>query len=214
VRAIAVVTVAVTAALTPWAGAFAFTVGITAATTASLYLRVGSGTPFANGNLQSGGTPTSDPTINVVSTTVPAAAVGNATTQAMGTITPAPSGTSYWDGYAFCSSGQLYIGGFYRTSANGSPASTRLQANVPAALTTVNGDAIPFSQISWTSSGNGDTGSQPFAAGTFVAGGTQTIGTIARNQWAESCHSFRYANSTVVPSGTYAGRVTYTLSSP
>lgn len=213
-RALAVAAVALAAALTPWVGALAFTVGITAATPRSLYLRVGSGTPFANGNFQNGGTPTSDPTVNIVSTTVPAASVGNGTARAMSTITPAPSGTSYWDGYAFCNAGQLYVGGFYRTSSNGNPGSVQLQATVPAALTNTTGDAIPFSQVSWTSSGNGDGGAQPFPAGTFVAGGTQTIGTIARNQWAESCHSFRYANSAVVPPGTYTGRVTYTLSLP
>lgn len=213
-RALAVVAVALVSALTPAVGAFAFTVTITAATPRTLYLRVGSGTPFTGGNLQNGGTPTSDPTVNVVSTTVPAASVGNGTAQAMTTITPAPSGTSYWDGYAFCNTGQVYVGGFYRLTSTASGTGATLQAAVPATLTNGNGDSIPFSQISWTSSGNGDTGAQPFPAGTFVAGGSQTIGTIARNQWAESCHTFRYANSAVVPPGIYTGRVIYTLSAP
>ena len=54
-------------------------------------------------------------------------------------------------------------------------------------------------------------GAQPFPAGTFV-GGTQTIGSINRNQWAESCHTFSYANTNFRAAGTYTGRVTYTLS--
>ena len=33
---------------------------------------------------------------------------------------------------------------------------------------------IPFSQISWTSSGAGDAGAQPFPSGTYVAGSLQT----------------------------------------
>ncbi len=76
------------------------------------------------------------------------------------------------------------------------------------------GDNIPFSQISWTSGGNGDTGAEPFPAGTFVSGGTQTVGTIARNQWAESCWTFSYLNSAVQAAGTFNGRVVFTLTTP
>ena len=107
------------------------------------------------------------------------------------------------------------MGGFYRSTSGGAGSATAtLRAAVPAGLVNAGGQTIPFSQISWTSSGNGDTGAQPFPAGTFVAGGTQTLGTINRNQWAESCHTFRYANTAVFASGTYTGRVTYTLSAP
>mgnify|MGYP003694217739 CR=1 FL=1 len=49
---------------------------------------------------------------------------------------------------------------------------------------------LPFSQISWTSSGNGRRAALP--AGTFTGGAVQTIGTIAQNQWAESCWTFSY----------------------
>ena len=88
-----------------------------------------------------------------------------------------------------------------------------LIATSPASLVNATGNTIPFTQIRWTSSGNGDTGAQPFPAGAFV-GGVQTIGSISRNQWAESCHTFTYSNSAVVAAGTYTGRVTYTLSTP
>ena len=106
---------------------------------------------------------------------------------------------------------QLYVGGFYRSTANtgGRDAAGHLTGEPRQCR----GNTIPFAQISWTSGGNGDTGAQPFPAGTFV-GGTQTIGTIARNQWAESCLTFSYANSNAVAAGTYTGRVTYTLSTP
>jgi hypothetical protein len=75
------------------------------------------------------------------------------------------------------------------------------------------GDTIPFSQISWTSSGIGDAGAQPIPAGTFT-GGTQTLATFPVNTWRESCHTFSYANAASVASGTYTGRATYTLSAP
>ena len=189
--------------------AAAFTVNITAANPRVIYLQIGVGS-FTGGNYNSGGTPANNATVNVVSVTVPAAQVGTGTAQVMNTNSGATS--SFYDGYAFCNApAQLYVGGFYRSTANTGAAT--LRATSPANLVNAGGNTIPFAQISWTSGGNGDTGAQPFPAGTFV-GGTQTIGTIARNQWAESCLTFSYANSNAVAAGTYTGRVTYTLSTP
>ena len=189
--------------------AAAFTVNITAANPRVIYLQVGVGS-FTGGNYNAGGSPANNATVNVVSVAVPAAQVGNGTAQVMNTNSGATS--SFYDGYAFCNApAQLYVGGFYRSTANTGAAT--LRATSPANLVNAGGNTIPFAQISWTSGGNGDTGAQPFPAGTFV-GGTQTIGTIARNQWAESCLTFSYANSNAVAAGTYTGRVTYTLSTP
>ena len=198
--------VAVLAAPLP---ASAFTVNITAADPKAIYLQVGVGT-FTGGNYRSGGTPGGNTTVNTVSVTVPANAIGSGVAQTMTTNSTAAN--SFYDGYAFCNApAQLYIGGFYRNTTNTGAAT--LTATSPANLASPAGDTIPFTQIRWTSSGNGDTGAQPFPAGTFV-GGTQTIGTITRNQWAESCHTYSYLNSNFVAAGTYTGRVTYTLSTP
>ena len=203
--ALAVLLVAIGVYTSP---AGAFTVNITAANPRVIYLQVGVGS--FNGIYNSGGTPANNPTVNVVSVTVPAAQVGSGTAQTM--TTNSTASISYYDNYVFCSApAQLYVGGFYRSTSNTGAAS--LRATSPTNLINTAGDRIPFTQISWTSSGNGDSGAQPFPAGTF-AGGTQTIGTIARNQWAESCHTFRYGNSGFVASGTYRGRVVYTLSAP
>jgi hypothetical protein len=189
--------------------AHAFTVTIAAANPKAIYLQVGVGT-FTGGNYNAGGTPGNNTTINTVLVTVPAAQVGRGTAQAM--TTNSNAGNSFYDGYLFCNTpGELYIGGFYRNTTNTGGAT--LTATSPVSLVNATGDTIAFTQISWTSRGNGDAGAQPFPAGAFV-GGTQTIGTIARNQWAESCHTFSYANTNFVAAGTYTGRVTYTLSSP
>jgi hypothetical protein len=187
----------------------AFTVNIAAANPKAIYLQVGAGT-FTGGNYNAGGTPGNNTTINTVSVTVPAAQVGGGTAQTMTTNSAAAN--SFYDGYVFCNTpGELYIGGFYRNTTNTGAAT--VTATSPSNLVNGTGDTIPFTQISWTSRGNGDAGAQPFPAGTFV-GGVQTIGTISRNQWAESCHTFSYANTSTRPAGTYTGRVTYTLSSP
>lgn len=187
----------------------AFTINITAASPRTVYLQVGVGAFSANYNV--GGTPQDNTTVNLVSVTVPAAQVGSGTAQTM--TTNSTVGNSFYDGFAFCNApAQLYIGGFYRSVAAGGAATVR--ATVPTSLVNAGGNTIPFSQISWSSAGNGDgTAAQPFPAGTF-APGVQAIGGIARNQWAESCHTFSYANTNVVASGTYTGRVTYTVATP
>ena len=186
----------------------AFVVNINAGSR-TIYLRVGDGS--FNGIYNSGGTPANNSTINLVSVSVPTAALGNGVEQVMtsnGTIT-----TSHYDGYAFCNvPAQVYIGGFHRRPGGNSTAV--LTATAPANLVDEDGDTIPFSQISWTSSGNGDgTNAQPFPAGTFT-GGAQTLANFPSNTWRESCHTFRYGNDNVVAAGTYRGRVTYTLTAP
>jgi hypothetical protein len=199
----------VAALLAASAAASAFTVNITRGPQ-EIYLQIGVGS--FNGLFDNGGTPLNNTTVNQVSVTVPAASVGNGTAQAM--TTNSTQSNSFWDNFVFCNAPtQLYIGGFYRTANNGN-GSVSVTATVPAALSNGNGGTIPFSQISWTSSGNGDAGGQPFPAGTFTAGGTQAVGTISQNQWAESCWTYSYLNTVTPAAGTFTGRVTYTLSAP
>lgn len=189
----------------------AFIVNITPTSTqAQIYLRVGDGA--FNGTYIGGGTPAASATITRVSVSVPVAAIGNGSPQAM--TTNATQATSFYDGYAFCNlPSQVYIGGYNRRGTGGAGGTGTLTVTAPTSLTNASGNTIPFSQISWTSSGNGDTGSQPFPGGAFT-GGTQTLASFQANTWSESCHTFSYANASLVAAGTYTGRVTYTLSVP
>ncbi|HEY2419164.1 MAG TPA: hypothetical protein VGH84_14665, partial [Steroidobacteraceae bacterium] len=57
------------------------------------------------------------------------------------------------------------------------------------------------------------TNPQPFPAGSFT-GTSVVVGSIAQNQWAESCWTFAYANTVRPAAGTYTGRVLYTLTVP
>ena len=196
------------AACAAMADARAFIVSISGSTPRSIYLRVGDG--GYSGTFISNGTPQNSATVNRVSVTVPAASLGNGTPLVM--TSSATQATSHYDGFAFCNlPNEVYVGGFYRGTA--SSGNGLLTATVTQPLANASGDTIPFSQISWTSSGNGDTVAQPFPAGTFT-GGTQTLASFPVNTWRESCHRFSYANSSVVAAGTYNGRVTYTLSMP
>jgi hypothetical protein len=190
--------------------ASAYTATLTAASPMTIYLQVGVGS-FTNDYID-GGQPEKNTTINTVSATVASNVLGSGTAQAMTTNSTATQ--SYWDGYTYCSvPAQLYIGGFYRTTGATTAAAT-VTATVPTSLTDTTGSSIPFSQIQWTSSGNGDTGAEPFPAGTFVHGGVQSVGSMASNTWNESCWTFSYLNKTVPPAGTYTGVVLYTLSTP
>lgn len=185
----------------------AYTVTIGTGTKAA-YLRVGDGS-ITGGNYSAGGTPAANTTVNLVSVTVPANVVGNTVDQAM---TGTGRLTSDYDGFAFCNAGQVYISAFFRLPTTANQSAT-LRATSPTSLTSTGGNTIPISQISWTSSGNGDPGAQPIPAGTFT-GGTQTLATLLRNTWNESCHSFAYGNDALVAAGTYNARVTYTLATP
>jgi hypothetical protein len=200
----------------------AYTISLAPAAPKTVYLQIGVGTftgTYCGNNctyvapIVQVGTPGNNTTVNTVSVSVAANAVGNAVAQAM--TTDSNQSNSFFDGFAFCNAPtQLYIGGFYRTAGAGA-GSVSITATVPAALANAAGNTIPFSQISWTTGGNGDAGAEPFPAGTFTAGaGAQAVGTIAQNQWAESCWTFSYKNTVVPAAGTYTGRVTYTLTAP
>src|SRR5450631_3186465 len=190
--------------------AAAYTLTLAPASPKTIYLQVGIGSFTANYN--AGGQPGNNITVNKVSTTVAASAVGNGTAQAMTTDSTATK--SFLDGFTFCTvPGQLYIGGFYRT-AGGTTAAAQVTATVPTALTNATGDTIPFSKIGWTSSGLGDAGAEPFPAGTFVNGGVQNVGAMASNTWNESCWSFSYLNNSIPAAGTYTGVVLYTMTAP
>lgn len=147
--------------------------------------------------------------INTISVSVPAGVLGNGVAQQM--RSDAVETDSEYDGFAFCNlPNEVYVGGYYRRPGNGGGNAT-LTIDPPADLTSTGGTTIPFSAVSWTSSGNGDSGAQPFPAGSFS--GASTI-SFPANTWRESCHSFKYANTAVVAAGTYTGRVRYTLSAP
>jgi len=188
----------------------AYEVNITAQNPRAVYLRVGDGL-MSGGNYNSGGTPVAGGAVNRVQVTVPAASVGNGIPVAMGTE-GSPRLTSDWDGYLFCNPGQIYIGGFYRRTG-GAGQVAQLTVTAPASLVSAEGRTIPISQISWTTSGNGDIGAQPIPAGTFSPG-QAPLASFPRNVWRESCMSFTYANQNLVAAGTYDATVTYTMAHP
>ena len=190
------------------AGALAYSVNIGTGTRA-IYLQVGNGS--FTGTYSGGGTPGTNATVNKVTVTVPANVLGTGAAQQMSS--DSAQAVSYYDNFAFCNPPiQVYVGGFFRLP--GAAGTATLSVTTSAAnLVNATGDTIPFSQISWTSTGNGDAGVEVIPGGTFT-GGTQTLATFGVNTWNESCHTFSYKNTASVAAGTYTGRATYTLSAP
>lgn len=152
-------------------------------------------------------------TINRVSLTVPAAQLGTGTPLAM--TSNSTQSTSPYDGFTVCSPpAQVYVGAAYQRRNAGQPANARLQVTSPANLTSIAGDNIPITEISWTVSAlGGDPNPTAIPAGTFT-GGTQFLTNVAQGTLRENCHTFSYANTAIRASGVYDGRVTYTLTVP
>ncbi len=205
-RSLRLVVTLAAAMIVPAQAALAYTITISSGSRA-IYLQVGQG-GYA-GTHNSGGTPGNNGTINIVSVTVPAAVIGSSAAQQMtsnSTVSQSPI-----DGFAFCNPPQqVYIGAWSRPGVFSTGVAT-LTVTTPANLTS-GSDTIPFSQISWTMSGNGDAVFE-FPNGSFN-GGTQTLGTFPANTWKEQCMTFSYANSVIPAAGTYTGRAVYTLSLP
>ncbi len=181
-----------------------------------VYLRVGDGVYSGTYLSRGSGGARSGGGVNIVSVNVPAAALGNGSNLTM--TSDSSQANSFYDGFAFCNlPSQVYVGGFNRGGGRGGGNGT-LTVTAPTYLINASGNTIPFTQISWTSSGNqsgggSEPGQQPFPAGTF-SGGVQTVGNFPVNTWRESCHTFSYGNDNFVAAGTYKGTVTYTLSVP
>jgi hypothetical protein len=195
------------AALGAAAAASAFSININPGSH-TVYLQVGVGS--FTGSYSTGGSGSSNATINKVTVTVPASVVGSGAAQQM--TSDSTQSVSFYDNRTFCSTPtQVYIGGYVRSGA-GNPAASLTVTTSSANLVNAAGDTIPFSEVSWTASGIGDA-TQAIPSGTFT-GGTQTLASFGTNQWMESCHTFSYANTASVPPGTYTGRATYTLTLP
>jgi hypothetical protein len=186
----------------------AFEIGIQAGSRA-LYLQVGTGTIVGGSSLTAGGVPQDNPTVNRVQITVPVASLGTGTALNMSTDSTVTN--SVYDGRPFCTSNQVYVGGAFRRTGGGQSSAT-LTVTTTAASLVSGSDSIPFTQIAWTSSGIGDT-TPTIASGAFT-GGTQSLLTIGRNRFFETCLAFRFLNSQFYPAGTFTGRAVYTLSAP
>lgn len=180
-------------ALATPAFALTFTIG-GPASARFIFLQVGTGTPGADNG-----------TRDKASTTVPGESVGSGVPFVLSTNSLTTGPTS--PGTLSCTlPQQIYITAQHRRPGGSAPAT--LSVLSPANL--VGGaHTIPINQISWTTEG----GAGIPASGTFN-GATQTLASLGTNNGLEHCLTLRYANSQVMPAGTFTGTLRFSLVAP
>lgn len=204
--------VAALACCGPTAGAFTVTVN---PGSRMLFLQVGAGsmsggTKYTTGGAGGGATPADNTNINKVSVSVPVVAALGTGSQVM--TSNSTVAVSPYDAFTFCSPpAQVYVGGLYRNNVTTGSATLSVSTSTP--LTNAASDQIPFTEISWASSGIGDTVTT-IPGGIFSGGANQFLLTVPLNQWFESCLTFTYRNTAAYAAGTFNGRATYTLTAP
>jgi hypothetical protein len=93
-----------------------------------------------------------------------------------------------------------------RARAQGLSGQMVLTADSSVPLNNGSGNTIPFTEIGWT-------GHSGMPSGTFSGASNQFILATSSANF-QGAMFFYYGNTLYVPSGTYTGRVTYSLSSP
>lgn len=112
-------------------------------------------------------------------------------------------------------SGTASAGQSVNVRVRGNNGQITLAASTTGALTNATGDTIPWSQISGTS----DQATLPSPALPLTGSGATSNVTLSAGKVTDrtATWTFRYANTAVVPPGTYGttnGRVTYTAAMP
>lgn len=180
-----------------------FTTGVTTPLTATarvdfqitvpkiLYLRVGAGTPLAT-----------NPTINLIDFTVPAASIGNGTPIA-----------------ASAASGDLG-NGVVTARVQGNNGNITLSSATIGALSNGSGDSISYGQINTAAAILTSATALPAPALADGATTNTTVTAVSKIVNRDAQWTYTYSNANLVAPGTYGGvntnnsRVTYTASMP
>jgi hypothetical protein len=161
-----------------------------------LYLRVGTGSSYTTGAL------TSTPTVDL--------------------ITFSPTAAQLGSGTAIAGTGGDLSGGTETAAVVSNSGNVTLNAAATGALSDGNGDTIPFSQITTTAATltSATALPAPVLTNTTSANVVLTAPATTKVITQDAKWTFSYANTAVVPTGTYGGvntnnsRVVYTATMP
>lgn len=145
-------------------------------------------------------------TISLVNFAVAAATAGTGT-PVLGTTNAAAGSAQAPNFGAACPANNVRIWARARSTAV-TPRTANLTVNSSGSLTS-GANAIPFTDFDWVTSGGTE-----IAAGAFSGSPTQSLLTFGTSREISVCLRFRFLNTTVYPSGTYNGQLTYTLQMP
>ena len=115
----------------------------------------------------------------------------------------------------------LFEVAFYRGGGGGGSPNRAVVTMTPSPLTGLTDGivSVPWTEFSWISTPDpASTANSVIPSGAFTGAADQQLFsfTAPANQmrWAGASLLYQYANSAAVPSGTYAGRVTFTAITP
>jgi hypothetical protein len=145
-------------------------------------------------------------TISRVSFAVAAATAGSGT-PVLGTANAAAGSAQAPNFGTACPGNNVRIWARARSTAV-SPRTATLTVNGSGNLTS-GANTIPFTQFDWITSGGTE-----IASGAFTGSPTQALLSFGTTREVSVCKRFRFLNTTVYPSGTYNGQLTYSLQMP
>jgi hypothetical protein len=143
-------------------------------------------------------------TISTVTFAVPAANAGDGT-PVLGT-TNAAAGSAQ-GGVPACAANNVKVYASARSGTSNTRTAT-LQVNSSGSLTS-GGNAIPFTDFDWITSGGTE-----IPSGAFTGSTTQVLTSFMNSREVGVCLRFRFLNTTIYPPGTYNGQLTYNLQMP
>jgi hypothetical protein len=142
-------------------------------------------------------------TISTVSF-APAAATAGTGTVVLGTTNAAAGSAQAPNFGTACAANNVRIWAMARSTA-ATPRTATLQVN--GSINLISGaNTIPLTDFDWVTSAGTE-----IPSGAFSGSGTQSLTTFVTSREVSVCLRFRFLNTTIYPSGTYTGQVTYNL---
>ncbi|QJR13884.1 hypothetical protein [Usitatibacter palustris] len=137
----------------------------------------------------------------------PAAATAGTGVAVLGTTNAAAGSVQGANFPTACAANNVRIWAMARSTV-GAPRTATLQVNGSINLTS-GGNTIPLTDFDWVTSAGTE-----IASAAFSGSGTQALTSFVTSREVSVCLRFRFLNTTVYPSGTYTGQITYNLSMP
>lgn len=155
-----------------------------------------------------------NPTVDEMRIQLILSSIGSGARQIFNTFPRNRTYVSEWNRSTACPTGYaIVVGAGYQNSSN-TPANAAVSISSPAQLTSLEGNSIPSTSITWASYSPETLRKDGLWTEKGSLGTVQTLATVPRNSVTEVCFEFAYANAVPYAAGTYEGIVTFTAFTP